>query len=581
MGSVTIETNMTTVSWSGGSDAFTNVLETGETSGSIHVVYDFYSLPDEMTIYHENALLFDSGMVSGSLVTDLNYGPGSSTSIQIVMNENGNPDIDTAWYYRVSSTHVVPVFFTFTEDRNRAALPIKFAPPPFTNANYTTQGSTPAVGIYYLPEQSLEQLKGETAEGVWTLEVEDTRAGAATPAPALLGWTLELNLRRSVPAPLALTPSLPSTNILSPNQIQWFAVSVPPWASFATNRLLFAEPALNLLFNPAVPPTGTNLLDSTLLLNSRAGVTVLSTNGAAFFVPGGRYFLGVQNTNSSTLNYALQVDFDVAELQTLQSGISFSSVTMGQEFFRFPVSSNALRAQFEINQPSCDLTLLLRKGLPLPGFSNFDYISANPGTNDEMIVLRESSLPVPLTPGDWFVGVFNPWGLPASYSLLATEFASAGTNLNITGLTFTNGNLCLTWDSLPGACYVVEGTAGFDVPNWIPASPTIRASDLITTFCAPWPSPFQFFRVREGIAPEPVPLQILSVLNSNDGVRLRWSADAPASFGVQWTASLNQNLWNSFTNTVTSSSSVFEFLDDGSQTAGLNSPRFYRLLRLP
>ena len=83
-------------------------VDTGATSGRIVIDdYAFYSIPDDLRIYYPprslgGTLIFDSGFVSDPLppgtppVITVNYGPGTSTFIEIVMNEGGgNPG--TVW----------------------------------------------------------------------------------------------------------------------------------------------------------------------------------------------------------------------------------------------------------------------------------------------------------------------------------------------------------------------------------------------------------------------------------------------------------------------------------------------------
>jgi hypothetical protein len=62
---------------------------------------------------------------------------------------------------------------------------------------------------------------------------------------------------------------------------------------------------------------------------------------------------------------------------------------------------------------------------------------------------------------------------------------------------------------------------------------------------------------------------------------LRWNGPTTAQYNVQWTPNLAPLAWSSFTNLINSPSGLFQFLDDGSQTSGLGSARYYRLLRLP
>jgi subtilisin-like proprotein convertase family protein len=585
MGCDVLLTNSTQVSYTGGPEAVTNVVDTGENGGTVLINYDFYALPDDMHVYYEGALIYDSGFVSNTGMTNLAFGPGASTLLTIVMNEGGNPDTNTAWYYSVTSTHLAPEYLTFLEDTNLATTPIKFAPPPLSASNYFGTGSGSTNGIFYLPERPLDTFLGRPAFGEWTLEVADTRAGATNPAPALASWRLDFVFRNTRPLPLTLPPGQPGTNTLGAGQVQWFAVAVPAWASFASNVLVSATLPVNVWYNATTPPTGTNASDFAMLVNSSAGAQVLQTNGVPPLVPGSTYFLGVQNTNAAAVTFVMAVNFDVASVLTLQSGVPYANTNAGlpsvTDYYRYVVSTNAVRAQFEINGPSADLTLVLRRGLPLPTPRSFDYRSANPGTNDELIVLYNFSGPMALSPGDWFLGVVNSSGAPATYSVVATEFAGYGTNLFITNLAVTSNSFCLTWDSLPGIHYFVQGKANLDDPKWTTLTSTLTATDYSTSYCVPLPSPFHFFRVHEGLVLVAPPLLIGSLTATNGGVVLNWTAATNSQFRVQWTPTLSPSSWTNFTNIIISASGAFSFFDDGSQTGGAARTRFYRLVRSP
>ena len=60
---------------------------------------------------------------------------------------------------------------------------------------------------------------------------------------------------------------------------------------------------------------------------------------------------------------------------------------------------------------------------------------------------------------------------------------------------------------------------------------------------------------------------------------LQWTAAPTAVFAVQWTPTLSPPNWTTFTTPATSTTGDFSFLDDGSQTGGRGSTRFYRLLQ--
>jgi hypothetical protein len=580
-----VVTNTTPVSFSGGPEAVTNVFETGETSGTILVNYDFFSLPDQMQLYYDSKLLFDSGLVSFGGSTNINYGPGTSTSFIVVMNPGGNAESNTTWFYSVSSTRLEPLYFTFTENTNLASAPMKFAQPPFTNLTIAPAGPSVASGIFFLPEESLDRFVGKSPRGQWRLEIWDTRAGATNPAPTLISWQLAFTLANSVPTPVPLVHSAPSTNLLGAGQVQWYEIDVPEWADFATNSLLSSTAPVNVLFNPSAPPTGTNAGDLFLASGSTSGNWVLRTNATPGLVPSSSYFIGIQNTNSSTVSLAFVVQFNVDNVVTLTSGVPYANNNPGplntSDYYRYFVSTNAARAQFEINGPTSDMTLLVRKGGPLPNLNSYDFVSANPGTNDELIVVYDFSRPVSLSPGEWFLAAVNVTGSPAAYSILATEFPAYGTNILVSEPVVSTNSLCVTWDSLPGAHYFVEGKAALTDSSWTRLSPTLTASDVTSAFCFSLPSPYAYFRVSEGLVLVPA-LPIISSFDfSANGMLLQWNAPTNLLFTVQWMPSFARGSWRAISGPVTSTNGTFLFLDNGSQTGGLDSSRLYRLQQRP
>jgi hypothetical protein len=96
-------------------------------------------------------------------------------------------------------------------------------------------------------------------------------------------------------------------------------------------------------------------------------------------------------------------------------------------------------------------------------------------------------------------------------------------------------------------------------------------------------------------APPATNINISSIVFTNiggtNGFLLTWFAPSNDLFQVQWTASLPATSWNTFTNPpavsyntnvvpVNPTNAQFNFFDDGSQTGGLGSMRFYRLILL-
>ena len=65
------------------------------------------------------------------------------------------------------------------------------------------------------------------------------------------------------------------------------------------------------------------------------------------------------------------------------------------------------------------------------------------------------------------------------------------------------------------------------------------------------------------------------------GFTITWTGGLGARYQVQWTPALFPPTWTSFTNIITSTNTQFWFLDDGTQTGGLGTLRFYRPYQIP
>jgi hypothetical protein len=316
---------------------------------------------------------------------------------------------------------------------------------------------------------------------------------------------------------------------------------------------------------------------------------IIFTNSLPVPLGPGRWYLGVFNVDTAAVTYTIlanEYTNAFPNIITLFSGVPYANTNAGgtnnHDYYRFVVSTNAVRAQFEINNPTADLALVARKGLPLPNLSSYDLLSTNSGTRDELIVFFDFSQPVRLTPGNWFLTAVNSSSGPSGYSIKATEFFAYATNIVITNWAVVSNSFCLTWISEPGIHYFVQGMTEVNFTNWVSLSGTLMATDFLTTYCVPLPSSFHFFRVGEGLAPETFPAPLVYISRTGTGLMLQWLAPTSQEFQVQWSAPIAPPAWNTFSNIVTSITGTFTFLDDGSQSGGLSGPRFYRLvLRSP
>jgi len=238
-------------------------------------------------------------------------------------------------------------------------------------------------------------------------------------------------------------------------------------------------------------------------------ILIYANSDPVILGPGNWYF-GVFNRDPTNVSYSIVV-IDVPYIITLFNAIPYTNSNAGGlfniDYYRFNVSPNAVRAQFQILNPSGNMTLVARKGMPPTTLANYSYISANPGISEQLITVFNTSTPVPLSQGDWFISAINNTGGAVTYTAEATEWATYGRPIIITNefIAISNGtpNFCLTWTSLAGVQYWVGGMTNILQGVWTNVSPTITATGPLTTWCLPLPSQWQFFRVFEGLAPGP------------------------------------------------------------------------------
>ena len=93
-GATVLTTNVVNVSSSGDSSPNTNSFPVGETSGTLLINYNFYTIPDQMTVYASTNKrfafpIFNTGMVSGAGQTNLSFNSASGF-LTIIMNQFGN-----------------------------------------------------------------------------------------------------------------------------------------------------------------------------------------------------------------------------------------------------------------------------------------------------------------------------------------------------------------------------------------------------------------------------------------------------------------------------------------------------------
>jgi hypothetical protein len=88
---------------------------------------------------------------------------------------------------------------------------------------------------------------------------------------------------------------------------------------------------------------------------------------------------------------------------------------------------------------SSDVNLFVSRFPTLPRVFVHDYAGTNTGTTPEAIAIDDLTVPVPIAPGRWYLGVATAGTNSASYSIVAAEFAGSITTLtNDSSVTVTN-----------------------------------------------------------------------------------------------------------------------------------------------
>ncbi|HYE30451.1 MAG TPA: S8 family serine peptidase [Methylomirabilota bacterium] len=394
----------------------------------------------------------------------------------------------------------------------------------------------------FLPEEPLTILRGERAMGDWTLEVWDTRAGPGSATNSVstnmvVDWNLQLDFGfpEMFAAPL---PPNGSVTIFT-NDTHMFYVDTCLDSTNVTVTLTGRAGRLRLMADREGFPTRFDETDDFAPLITRqtnnTGVATFSLDlmsPVSPVQPGKRIYFAVENVNvRQTNNYTIEAMVspncntgqDVIVLQPNVVHTSTNGVAGGDLFnlFQFVAVPNATRIEVELTPSGGDLSLLVSRGEP-PTLDLFDYFSGTPGPGMELITVTRNSSPVPLSPGPWWIGVYNPGGVAVPFNLVVRQTVvtappEPGSELRITSIRIaepTNGTntVEIFWESLPGQNYMIQAATGFDAagnalaPGWvdvagpIPAAGTGNTTSRIITIPpddpVTQPPQRRFFRIR-------------------------------------------------------------------------------------
>jgi len=282
--------------------------------------------------------------------------------------------------------------------------------------------------VSYLAEEPLDSLMG-AGIGTWLLELNDTR----TPFVGdLLAWQLTLTFAPTSAPAIRLTNGVPYVTNIVGSAPQYFYIDIPLEATQATNLLQSVSGGpLALWYNPLGIPAQGFLAEDFPLIYPTVGDTIfaraIDTNVPPVLVPGQRYYLSVENLNSTLSNqFVIQVDLGI-KITPLINGVALNATNANNglfDYYLFDVSTNALGVSFQLTNLTDNLQLVARKGPQIPSRTQFDYASTNVGLLPEVIVIDQASQPVPLSSGRWYLGVYaasTNVGVPITYTIVANE----------------------------------------------------------------------------------------------------------------------------------------------------------------
>jgi len=198
-----------------------------------------------------------------------------------------------------------------------------------------------------------------------------------------------------------------------------------------------------------------------------------------------------------------------------------------------------------------------------------------------------------------FTVIVREVNLAPALSVIATQTVNELTLLTVTN-TATESNIhsALGYALLTKPAGMSIDTNG--IITWTPQETNSSSTNLVTTV-ATSSNPYDLINpqlfvtnnftviVRE-VDFAPQNFSIFSITQTNiagtNGFLIAWVAPTNAQFHLQWTRSLAPMNWSNFngvigcTSFITATNGTFEYFDDGSQTGGFGSIRFYRLLSL-
>ncbi len=542
-GATIITTNIVNSTSAGSSDPSTNFIPVGLVGGTLAVSYNFFTIPDQMTVYYGTNnfsaanLAYDTTMTNGTGQLSLSF-PAGTGNLTIIMNQFGNtngvPGSDL-WTYTAGGVQTNFLYLSFTEDTNLTTTPIKFAPTPFVP---------------------------DTVGGVlWTDSFESNFLGTYTsPASFGGGWSVLTNQVEVVTGVLANF----GANYL---QLDDGAVAIVLSNTVAGQQYVLSYQIGTRATDSGGPATNANWQAQSLKFIPTQDNPLLVLNASGLALTNANTLMLAFDTNSLVDDFTLtavpgNLNYQPEEsLDPLIGTSAYGLWTLEIQDDRVGATNVAptlldWQLQFVFANTNSAASVLIPGGPitnTVPAFGVLWYRIDVP-TNADFATntLIFADLPVNL--------LFNQTVPDTNGAAVLLPNSTGGSNI----LSATS-----VPPLMPGSSYYL----GVQNPNNVPVDFGLQVDFHLLTYVAP---PIDFSSI------------VYTNSNGTPGYLLTWFAPTNDIFQVQW-SDVFPPAWASFTNVVVytgppvtpPTNGTFTYFDDGSQTPpGLPAMRYYNLILL-
>ena len=265
------------------------------------------------------------------------------------------------------------------------------------------------------------------------LSVENLDTAAAHP------FTVEVDLGVQI-TPLTNGIPLAATNANN-GQFQYYSYKVSSNALGVSFILTNLTGNLNLVARKA-PQLPTQTQFDYASTNTGTDVDQINIDVASQPVrlTPGNWYLGVYAADPvvappTPINYTILAVESLGRVVPLTNGIPTTGTLTNQfaeAYFVLDITNVPISGSFVVTNMTQDVSLYLHRELPLPSPTLYDYASTNAGTATEEILLTATSLPVPLSPGRWFVTVVSEVDAEVTFDVIGSYVGTATTIIPLT-----------------------------------------------------------------------------------------------------------------------------------------------------